>query len=61
MLRLVLKDITIMKAAKTVTLQIRWHGGATAELLVPLRPKASDHWRYDPALVERVRELAQHS
>ena len=29
MLRLVLKDITITKAAKTVTLQIRWHGGAT--------------------------------
>ena len=32
MLRLVLKDITITKAAKTVTLQIRWHGGATEEL-----------------------------
>jgi len=61
MLRLVLKDITIMKTAKTVTLQIRWHGGATEELLVPLRPKASEQWRHDPVLVERVRELAQHS
>jgi Recombinase zinc beta ribbon domain len=60
MLRLVLKDITITKAAKTVTLQIRWQGGATEELSVPLRPNASDHWRHDPALVERVRELAQH-
>ena len=61
MLRLVLKDITIAKAAKTVTLQIRWHGGATEELSVPLRPKASEQWRHDPALVERVRELAHHA
>jgi len=61
MLRLVLKDLTITKAAKTVTLQIRWHGGATEELSVPLRPNASDQWRHDPALVERIRELAQHA
>lgn len=61
MLRLVLKDITITKAAKIVTLQIRWHGGATEELSVPLRPKASDQWRHDPALVEQVRDLALHS
>jgi hypothetical protein len=60
-LRLVLKALTLMKAAKTVTLQIRWHGGATEELLVPLRPKTSDQWRHDPALVERVRALAQQS
>jgi hypothetical protein len=60
-LRLVLKDITITKATKTVTLQIRWHGGATEDLSVPLRPKAADQWRHDPALVEQVRELAQHS
>jgi hypothetical protein len=31
MLRLVLKDITITKATKAVTLQIRWHGGATCQ------------------------------
>jgi hypothetical protein len=61
MLRLVLKDITITKATKAVTLQIRWHGGATEELTVPLRPKASEQWRHDPALVERIRELAQHA
>jgi hypothetical protein len=61
MLRLVIKDITITKVAKTVTLQIRWHGGATEELHLPLRPKASDQWRHDPALVKQVRELALHS
>jgi len=60
-LRLVLKDITITKVAKTVTLQIRWHGGAMEELSVPLRPKACDQWRHDPALVEQVRELAHHA
>ena len=61
MLRLVLNDITITKAATTVTLQIRWQGGATEALSGPLRPKACDQWRHDPALVEQVRELAQHS
>jgi predicted amidophosphoribosyltransferase len=61
MLRLVLKDITVTKAPKTVTLQLRWHGGVTEELSVPLRPKASEQWRHDPALVERVRELAHHA
>jgi Recombinase zinc beta ribbon domain len=60
MLRLVLKDITIAKAAKTVTWQFRWHGGATEELSVPLRPKVSDQWRHDPALVDRIRELAPY-
>ena len=58
-LRLVLKDITITKAAKTVTLQIRWHGGATEELSVPLRPKVYERWRHSSALVDRIRELAQ--
>jgi hypothetical protein len=61
LLRLVLKDVTIAKATKTVTLQIRGHGGATEDLGVPLRPKASDQWRHDPALVARGRELAQHA
>ena len=58
MLRLVLKDLTITKAAKTLTLQLRWHGGATEELRVSLRPPAADQWRHDPALVEHGRELA---
>src|SRR5262249_36318289 len=31
------------------------------ELSVPLRPKVSDQWRHDPALVERIRELAHQS
>jgi predicted DNA-binding transcriptional regulator AlpA len=61
MLRLVLKAIPIAKATKTVTLQICWHGGATEELVVPLRPKVSEQWRHDLALVERMRELAPHA
>jgi DNA invertase Pin-like site-specific DNA recombinase len=61
MLRLVIKDITIVKAAKIVTLQIRWHGGATEELSVPLRPKVYERWRHAPALVDRIRELAKES
>jgi hypothetical protein len=58
-LRLVVKDITITKAAKTVILQIRWHGGTTEELSVPLRPKVYERWRHSSALVDRIRALAK--
>ena len=60
-LRLVLTAIPRSKAAKAVTVPSRGHGGATDALSVPLRPTAADHWRHDPALGERVRELAPHA
>jgi len=58
-LRLFLKDITIARAEKVVRVQLRWQGGATEELLVPLRPKSSDRWRHTPDLVHRIRTLAR--
>jgi len=62
MLRLLIKDITIEKLAepRQLSVHIRWQGGASTDLSVPLPPKAADRFRYPPAIVERVRELAHH-
>jgi len=62
MLRLLIKDITVEKLAepRQLSVHIRWHGGASTDLSVPLPPKAADRFRHPPAIVERVRELAHH-
>jgi len=62
MLRLLIKDITIEKLAepRQLSVHIRWQGGASTDLSVPLPPKAADRFRYPPAIVERVCELAHH-
>ncbi len=60
MLRLLIEDITVAgpRETRTITLQVRWQGGACEEIRVerPLRP--ADRWRYPDAVVARVRELA---
>jgi hypothetical protein len=61
MLRLLIKDITVVKGPehKQLRLQIRWQGGATevAELRLPAnRP---DVVRYPAAVIDRVRDLAR--
>jgi uncharacterized protein YndB with AHSA1/START domain len=60
MLRLLLKDITVVAPAQspTVTLQVRWQGGACEEVRVDRPRRAADRWRYPEAVVARVRELA---
>ena len=62
MLRLVIKDITVEKLTqqRQLSVHIRWHGGASSDLSVPLPPKAADKVRYPPAVVDRVRELAHN-
>jgi DNA invertase Pin-like site-specific DNA recombinase len=62
MLRLLIKDITVKKLAepRQLSVHIRWQGGASTALSVPLPPKAADRFRYPRAIVERVRELADH-
>ena len=59
-LRLLIKDITVEKLAqqRQLSVHIRWHGGASTDLSVPLPPKAADQFRYPSAIVERVRDLA---
>ncbi len=60
MLRLLVQDITVEKPQGTrqALLHIRWHGGACADIAVPLPPPRSDQVRYPPELVQSVRELA---
>jgi DNA invertase Pin-like site-specific DNA recombinase len=62
MLRLVIKDITVEKLAqqRQLSVHIRWHGGASTDLSVPLPPNAADLFRYPSAVVDRVRELAHN-
>ena len=58
--RLLVRDITVTKGPepRAVRLHIRWQGGATETLLVPLPQKRADATRYPPPFVERIRELA---
>src|SRR5262250_530102 len=62
MLRLLIKDITVEKLAepRQLSVHIRWQGGASTDLSVPLPPKAADRFRCPSAIVERVRELAHN-
>ena len=56
-LRLLLKDITLEKRPVThqAILHLRWQGGATEDLVVPLPLNAADRWRYPEAFVNQVR------
>ena len=60
MLRLLFKDITVEKLSPLQQLQvhIRWQGGASTSLSLPLPPKIADRVRYPAVLVDRVRQLA---
>ena len=58
--RLLVRDVTVTKGPepRAVRLHIRWQGGATETLLVPLPQKRADATRYPSPFVERIRELA---
>jgi DNA invertase Pin-like site-specific DNA recombinase len=60
MLRLLVQDITVERphGARQALLHVRWHGGACADIAVPLPPPRADQIRYPPELVQNVRELA---
>jgi Recombinase zinc beta ribbon domain len=60
-LRLLLKDITVEKAAgsKHGTLHVRWQGGACEDLGFTVPPRSADQRRYPHEMVERIRELAR--
>jgi hypothetical protein len=59
-LRLLVRDITLSKGPdpKTVRLHIRWQGGATETLELPLPPNRAEAVRYPEAVVARIREMA---
>jgi len=60
MLRLLIKDITVVKGPerKQLQLQIRWQGGATEVVDLRLPANRPDVVRYPAAIVDRVRDLA---
>jgi DNA invertase Pin-like site-specific DNA recombinase len=63
MLRLLIKDITVVKGAepKLIRLQIRWQGGATETVELRLPPNRPDAVRYGEAFIDQIRSLAsQH-
>ena len=61
MLRLLIKDITVVKGPerKLLRLQIRWQGSATEVVELRLPANRPDAVRYPTALIERVRDLAR--
>jgi DNA invertase Pin-like site-specific DNA recombinase len=60
MLRLLIKDITVEKPnQKQLMVHIRWQGGASSDLCVPIPPNRADRVRYPAAVVDRVRDLVQ--
>ena len=60
MLRLLLKDITVEKPSspKQLLVHLRWQGGASTHLTLPVPLSIADRVRYPAALVDRVQELA---
>src|SRR5215467_856148 len=61
MLRLLIKDITVVKGPehKQLQLQIRWQGGATEVVELQLPPNRADALRYSASVIDRVRALAR--
>jgi len=61
MLRLLIKDITVVKGSehKQLQLQIRWQGGATEVVELRLPANRPDVLRYPAAIIDRIRDLAR--
>jgi len=60
MLRMLIKDITVVKPSesKLLRLHIRWQGGATETVALQLRPNRAEAVRYPDPFIARVRTLA---
>jgi len=59
MVRLILEDVTLIKD-KEITAHIRFRGGATRTLTIPLPLSGGDLRRTDPEVVRRIDELLDH-
>ena len=61
MLRLLIRDITIVKGAepKLLHLQIRWQGGATETIDVRRQPNRAEATRYPDTFVATIRTMAE--
>jgi len=59
MVRLLLADVTVCKEEQIIA-HIRFAGGATRTVLVPLGPSADEVRRTDPAIVAQIDHLLDH-
>jgi hypothetical protein len=61
MLRLLIRDITVVKGAepKLLHLQIRWQGGATETIDVRRQPSRAEAVRYPDPFVAKIRTMAE--
>ena len=61
MLRLLVRDITVVKGAepKLLHLQIRWQGGATETIDVRRQPNRAEATRYPDTFVAKIRTMAE--
>ncbi|MGB9387686.1 MAG: recombinase family protein, partial [Pseudolabrys sp.] len=61
MLRLLIRDITVVKGAepKLLHLQIRWQGGATETIDVRRQPNRAEATRYPDTFVAKIRAMAE--
>ena len=61
MLRLLIRDLTVVKGSepKLLQLQIRWQGGATETIEVLQRPNRAEVVRYPDEFIAKIRALAE--
>jgi DNA invertase Pin-like site-specific DNA recombinase len=58
LLRCLVRDVTLTKEATTIHLGIRWQTEACTTLAIPRPRRSADVRRTDPAVVQRIRDLA---
>ena len=59
MVRLLIEDVTLLKT-DVIDVKVRFRGGATKELRIPIPPKAYVKNQSPPALIERLREMSKN-
>jgi DNA invertase Pin-like site-specific DNA recombinase len=59
LLRLLIKDVTLTKAASSITVAVRWQTEASTIVAIPRPPRSCDTRRTPAAVVERIRVLAR--
>jgi hypothetical protein len=57
-IRLLIKDVTLKKAANKLLLQIRWQGGECETITTESPLKPHEKWRHPKEIIDRVRELS---
>jgi hypothetical protein len=58
LLRLLLKDVTLTKESRVITVALRWQTDACTTVTVPRPPRSADARRTPAEVMERIRNLA---